>query len=124
MVCVSRMPPPTSANSKCDGTVVQQVGFERPRHRLSEVVDFDISWRRNLTFRTVGGKQQNVTSTKRKGPTFFIPYGDDGASSDPHALRVDHRRAQESCNGAIYCRTPLLEHFPGEKKWTQFHHRN
>lgn len=37
------------------------------------------------------------------GPTGSIPQGDDGASSDPHALRVDHRRAQESCNGAIYC---------------------
>lgn len=101
MVCVSRMAPPTCAYFKCGGTVVQQVGVERPRHRLSEVVDFDIAWRQKLTFRTV--KITKCHSTKRQAPTVFIPYGDDGASSDPHALRVDHRRAQESCNGAIYC---------------------
>lgn len=103
MVCVSRMAPPTCAYSKCGGTVFQQVGLEEPRHRLSEVVDFDITWRRDEHLEPWKENDKMSRTTKRKAPACFIPYGDDGASSDPHALRVDHRRAQESCNGAIYC---------------------
>lgn len=39
---------------------------------------------------------------KEKNATSFIPESDDGASSNPHALRIDHGGAQKSCNGAIY----------------------
>ena len=46
-------------------------------------------------------------------PTCCISYSDDRPSSDPHALRIDQGRAQKSCNGAIYCRTALLQHEPG-----------
>lgn len=48
-------------------------------------------------------------------PTCFISNSDNRPSSNPHALRIDHRRAQKSCNGAIYCWTPLLEHAPGKE---------
>lgn len=39
---------------------------------------------------------------KEKNATSFIPDSDYGASSNPHALRIDHGGAQKSCNGAIY----------------------
>lgn len=44
--------------------------------------------------------------------TSFIPDSDYGASSNPHALRIDHGRAQKSCNGAIYRRAALLQNIP------------
>lgn len=59
-------------------------------------------------------KKQNVTQMKERKPTYFISYSDYRPSSNPHALRIDNRRAQKSCNGAICCWTPLLEHAPGK----------
>lgn len=55
--------------------------------------------------------RRNTTSPKHT-PTCFTSDSDYRPSSDPHALRVDHRGAEKSCNGAIYCRTSLLQHAP------------
>lgn len=52
---------------------------------------------------------------RRRRPTCFVSDSEYGPSSDPHALRIDKRRAQKSCNGAIYCRPSLLEHVPRKK---------
>lgn len=62
-------------------------------------------------------RNKTASSKKKKNiwkATWFIPYGEYGPPSDAHALRVDHGRAQKSCNGAIYCRPSLLEHAPGK----------
>lgn len=55
----------------------------------------------------------------KKG-TCFVPDGDDGAPPDAHALGVDHRGAQESCNGAIYRRASLLQYVPEKKERRDF----
>lgn len=47
-----------------------------------------------------------------RGLTFLISYSYYRAPSNPHALRIDHRCAQKSCNGAIYCWSTLLKHIP------------
>lgn len=60
-------------------------------------------------------RSKNVTRMNERKPTCFISYDDYRPSSNPHALRIDHRRAQKSCNGAICCWAPLLEHAPGKK---------
>lgn len=69
-------------------------------------------------------RSKNVTRMNERKPTCFISYDDYRPSSNPHALRIDHRRAQKSCNGAICCWAPLLEHAPGKKKlqftWNSF----
>lgn len=71
MVCVRSMAPPTCACFKCDGTVVQQVGFERPWHRLSEVVDFDSAWRRNERLEPWKEKNKMSQVQREKDPPFF-----------------------------------------------------
>lgn len=53
-----------------------------------------------------------------KRPTCFISYSEYRPSSNPHALRIDHRCAQKSGNGAIYCRPPLLEHVSGKQSFS------
>lgn len=111
---------PTCAHFEFDGTVVQQVRFERLRDCLSEVVDFNVTWQQ-MSKQMRGQmnhyhlKIDRMPCKQIRGHTCFISDGDYRPSSDPHALRVDYRRAQKSCNGAIYCRTPLLEHAPGEE---------
>lgn len=115
----------TCYKSECGGTVVQQVWFEQPRDRLSEVVDC------HLALEEISNKNDHLSQyeTKNKckshkciwGTTCFISDSDDRSSTDPHALRVDHRVAQKSCNGAIYCRAALLQHIPGKQssyKWS------
>lgn len=90
----------TCAHPECRGTVAQQVHLKLLRDRLSEVVDFDVSWKQ-ISVRGLAQVGKRCFE-KAKNATSFIPDSDYGASSNAHALRIDHRGAQKSCNGAIY----------------------
>lgn len=44
--------------------------------------------------------------------TSFVHDGEDGSSSQTHALGVHQGGADEGSDGCVYCRAPLLQHIP------------